>query len=59
MFFGGDTAYRTVFDGENEDEVPVCPVFKEIGEEFGGFDLAFIPIGSVVFVLTSFITDVQ
>ena len=45
MFFGGDTGYRAVFDGETEDELPVCPAFKEIGEKFGGFDLAFIPIG--------------
>jgi N-acyl-phosphatidylethanolamine-hydrolysing phospholipase D len=52
VFFGGDTAYRTVFDGENEDDVPVCPAFKEIGDKFGGFDLALIPIGSVVFFFT-------
>ena len=45
VFFGGDTGYRAVYDGENEDELPVCPAFKEIGENFGGFDLAFIPIG--------------
>ncbi|KAG6897255.1 hypothetical protein C0992_003039 [Termitomyces sp. T32_za158] len=51
VFFGGDTGYRSVLDGKNEDEVPMCPVFKEIGERFGGFDLAMIPIGSVCFVL--------
>lgn len=45
VWFGGDTAYRSVLEGENEDEVPVCPAFKEIGEKFGSFDLAFIPIG--------------
>lgn len=47
MFFGGDTGYRAVLDGKNEDEMPVCPVFKEIGERFGGFDFAMIPIGYV------------
>ncbi|KAG8892202.1 hypothetical protein FRB99_002883, partial [Tulasnella sp. 403] len=45
-WFGGDTGYRSVFDGENEDDVPVCPGFKEIGKKFGSFDLAFIPIGA-------------
>ena len=48
VFFGGDTGYRAVPDGKNEDEVPVCPVFKEIGERFGGFDFAMIPIGYVI-----------
>ncbi|KAG9013431.1 hypothetical protein FRB90_006052 [Tulasnella sp. 427] len=45
-WFGGDTGYRTVHSGENEDDVPVCPEFKKIGEMFGGFDLPFIPIGA-------------
>jgi N-acyl-phosphatidylethanolamine-hydrolysing phospholipase D len=45
VWFAGDTGYRAVKEGENEDEVPCCPVFKEIGEKFGGFDLALIPIG--------------
>ncbi|EAU81600.1 N-acyl-phosphatidylethanolamine-hydrolyzing phospholipase D [Coprinopsis cinerea okayama7 len=46
LFFGGDTGYRSVMDHQKEDEVPVCPAFKEIGEVFGGFDLALIPIGA-------------
>jgi N-acyl-phosphatidylethanolamine-hydrolysing phospholipase D len=46
VWFAGDTGYRAVKDGQNEDEVPCCPVFKEIGEKFGGFDLALIPIGA-------------
>ncbi|KAG8764581.1 hypothetical protein FRC19_004307 [Serendipita sp. 401] len=46
VWFGGDTGYRHVADGEDEDNVPVCPAFKEIGEKFGGFDLALIPIGA-------------
>jgi len=45
VYFAGDTAYRTVFDGEDEDEVPYCPAFEEIGKTFGGFDFAMIPIG--------------
>lgn len=46
VFFGGDTGYRSVMDHEKEEEVPVCPVFKEIGAAFGGFDLALLPIGA-------------
>jgi len=45
VYFAGDTGYRTVFDGEDEEEVPYCPAFEEIGEIFGGFDFAMIPIG--------------
>ncbi|KAJ7581790.1 N-acyl-phosphatidylethanolamine-hydrolyzing phospholipase D [Mycena floridula] len=46
VFFAGDTGYRSVQDGEDEEKVPFCPAFKEIGEKFGGFDLALIPIGA-------------
>lgn len=45
VYFAGDTAYRTVLDGEDEDKVPYCPAFEEIGKTFGGFDFAMIPIG--------------
>ena len=45
IWFGGDTGYRSVKQGQKEDEVPHCPVFEEIGRKFGGFDLALIPIG--------------
>ena len=47
VYFAGDTAYRTVRDGEDEDKVPVCPAFAEVGERFGGFDMALLPIGWV------------
>ena len=47
LYFAGDTGYRTVNDGEDEDNVPVCPAFAEIGERFGGFDVALLPIGCV------------
>ena len=47
VYFAGDTAYRAVRDGEDEDKVPVCPAFAEAGERFGGFDIALVPIGCV------------
>lgn len=47
VYFAGDTGYRTVHKGEDEDTVPVCPVFLEIGQRFGGFDVGIIPIGYV------------
>lgn len=42
VWFGGDTGYRSVANGFKGDEttLPHCPAFKEIGEHFGGFDLA-------------------
>jgi hypothetical protein len=51
VFFAGDTGYRAVNDGEDEDKVPVCPAFKQIGDRFGGFDCALIPIGYVEYLL--------
>lgn len=45
VYFAGDTGYRSVMDGQDEDTVPTCPAFKEIGERFDGFDFAMIPIG--------------
>jgi N-acyl-phosphatidylethanolamine-hydrolysing phospholipase D len=52
LWFGGDTGYRhipqgtSVSDEDDETKIPYCPAFKEIGEKFGGFDLALIPIGA-------------
>ncbi|KDQ13326.1 hypothetical protein BOTBODRAFT_66824 [Botryobasidium botryosum FD-172 SS1] len=46
VWFAGDTGYKTVREGEDEETVAVCPAFKEIGDLFGGFDLALIPIGA-------------
>ncbi|OCB90014.1 Metallo-hydrolase/oxidoreductase [Sanghuangporus baumii] len=46
VYFAGDTGYRAVREGADEEEVPCCPAFKEIGERFGGFDFAMIPIGA-------------
>lgn len=45
VFFAGDTGYRYVPQGANEEEVPTCPAFAEIAESFGGFDLNLLPIG--------------
>ncbi|KAG0225793.1 hypothetical protein BGW41_004546 [Actinomortierella wolfii] len=46
VFFGGDTGYRYVPKGSDENNVPTCPVFKEIGERVGPFDLSMLPIGA-------------
>ncbi|KAF9351874.1 hypothetical protein BGX34_000309 [Mortierella sp. NVP85] len=46
VFFGGDTGYRYVAKGADENNVPCCPAFKEIGERIGPFDLSMIPIGA-------------
>jgi L-ascorbate metabolism protein UlaG (beta-lactamase superfamily) len=45
LYFAGDTGYSTVRDGEDEDKAPVCPAFAEVGERFGGVDVALLPIG--------------
>lgn len=45
LYFSGDTGYRYVPDGANEDTMARCPAFDEIGETFGGFDLSLLPIG--------------
>jgi N-acyl-phosphatidylethanolamine-hydrolysing phospholipase D len=54
VYFAGDTGYRSVRDDEDEAKVPTCPVFKEIGEVFGGFDFAMIPIGWVESAFSAF-----
>jgi len=51
FYFAGDTGYRSVPKGKTEAEIkklnlPTCPVFKEIGEKYGPFDLACIPIAA-------------
>ncbi|KAI1311944.1 hypothetical protein EDD11_003224 [Mortierella claussenii] len=46
VFFGGDTGYRYVPNGSDEDDMPHCPAFKEIGSRIGPFDLSMIPIGA-------------
>jgi len=49
LFFAGDTGYRHVNSAkptdEEEDSMPHCPAFKEIGDTYGPFDLALLPIG--------------
>lgn len=39
LYFAGDTAYQ------HPSAPNPCPVFKEIGEAFGSFDIAMLPIG--------------
>ncbi|CDS00658.1 related to SEE1-probable lysine methyltransferase [Sporisorium scitamineum] len=49
VYFAGDTGYRSVPRGmpkEQEDTLPCCPAFKEIGEALGPFDVSLIPIGA-------------
>jgi hypothetical protein len=42
LFLAG---YHTARDGEDQDKVPVCPAFAEVGERFGGVDAALLPVG--------------
>ncbi|CAK9203950.1 unnamed protein product [Sphagnum troendelagicum] len=62
IYFGGDTGFCTVPKGSDyagghpelatvkadgtKVEFPVCPSFAEIGNRFGPFDAAFLPIGA-------------
>ena len=45
VFFAGDTGYRYVPKEAKESDMPFCPIFQEIGEAFGPFDLSLLPIG--------------
>jgi len=48
IYHAGDTGYRRTTKSD-----AVCPIFKEIGQKFGSFDLSFLPIwrgGSLGFV---------
>lgn len=51
VYFAGDTGYRYVKKGQNEEDVPFCPAFREIGKRFGPFDFAMLPIGYVFHVI--------
>ncbi|ORX52542.1 Metallo-hydrolase/oxidoreductase [Piromyces finnis] len=47
-YFAGDTGYRSLPDDcpkEDIEKYPYCPVFKQIGNIYGPFDMASIPIG--------------
>nr|BAK02726.1 predicted protein [Hordeum vulgare subsp. vulgare] len=53
FYFAGDTGYRSVPEGVEDSQLealnlPICPVFKDIGEKLGPFDLACIPIGAYI-----------
>jgi N-acyl-phosphatidylethanolamine-hydrolysing phospholipase D len=39
IYFAGDTGYRRTAKSD-----AVCPIFKEIGQKLGPFDLSFVPI---------------
>jgi N-acyl-phosphatidylethanolamine-hydrolysing phospholipase D len=48
IYHAGDTGYR-----RTAKSTAVCPIFKEIGQKFGFFDLSFVPIwrgGSLGFI---------
>ena len=52
LFFAGDTGYRSVplsittsEDLKLDSSLPHCPAFSEIGDRFGPFNLALLPIG--------------
>ncbi|KAL7411469.1 beta-lactamase superfamily domain-containing protein [Mrakia frigida] len=52
FWFAGDTGYSALpataapSDHSVDPSRPVCPAFEEIGQRWGGFDLALIPIGA-------------
>ncbi|KXS12909.1 Metallo-hydrolase/oxidoreductase [Gonapodya prolifera JEL478] len=51
FFFGGDTGYRAVPRSWPDpyaelSKLPHCPAFKQIGDKYGPFDLAAVPIGA-------------
>lgn len=49
LFFAGDTGYCSVTSdtqyGPHEASHPPCPAFKQVGQLYGPFDLALLPIG--------------
>jgi N-acyl-phosphatidylethanolamine-hydrolysing phospholipase D len=49
LFFAGDTGYCHVHADDqyshHEAPHPPCPAFKEIGQLYGPFDLALVPVG--------------
>jgi len=50
-YFAGDTGYRSLPDECPEEEIdnyPFCPVFKQIGNIHGPFDIASIPVGPII-----------
>ena len=56
----GDTGYRSLTkedEGKDEDSLPHCPAFAEIGQKYGPFDLALLPIGC--FLPRSFMSNVH
>ncbi|KAL1405422.1 hypothetical protein Q8F55_009053 [Vanrija albida] len=45
VYFGGDTGYRYATAPEG-DVTAVCPAFKEIGQRYGPFSLALLPLST-------------
>lgn len=45
VYFGGDTGYRYA-SAPDSDETAICPVFSQIGEAYGPFSLALLPLST-------------
>ncbi|BEI81351.1 hypothetical protein CcaverHIS002_0205110 [Cutaneotrichosporon cavernicola] len=45
VYFGGDTGYRYA-TAPDSDETAICPAFEEIGETYGPFSLALLPLST-------------
>jgi len=43
-----EISYDPHYDHDNQQiqNLPKCPIFKELGEKYNGFDLALLPIGA-------------
>ncbi|THH12123.1 hypothetical protein EW145_g211 [Phellinidium pouzarii] len=46
VYFAGDTGYSATIASRSGEGLPTCPAFREIGERWGSFDFAMIPIGA-------------
>jgi len=47
-YYAGDTGYRSLPDDCPKEDIhkyPTCPIFKQIGNIYGPFDMSSIPIG--------------
>ncbi|CAK9786437.1 Metallo-hydrolase/oxidoreductase [Cutaneotrichosporon oleaginosum] len=45
VFFGGDTGYRYA-TAPDSDDTAICPAFAQIGEAYGPFSIALLPLST-------------
>ncbi|GMK57218.1 hypothetical protein CspeluHIS016_0400520 [Cutaneotrichosporon spelunceum] len=45
VYFGGDTGYRYA-TAPDSDETSICPAFEQIGDAYGPFSLALLPLST-------------